>query len=128
MRTLEQKRAARAWECIAQVKHNHTGQKEYQTRAKKLPAMLKTNGLGQTLAFLKSKGGVEETLYGHLSHWLTDERESPLRWTNGDNQALTGELMVRVQQTTSLIYRQATEEALAFAGWLKRFAAAELGD
>lgn len=125
MRTLEQRRAEKAWECIGQVSASQ--QEEYRTRAKKLPAMLKTNGLGQTLAFLISKGGVDKTLYDHLSQWLTDETNSPLRWVDSVNQPLTEELMVRVQKTTSLVYRQATEEALAFMGWLKRFAAAKLG-
>jgi CRISPR-associated protein Cmr5 len=131
MRTFAQKRAEVAWACIAKVKdpNNKINSKEYRSRAEKLPAMLKINGLGQTLAFLISKDGVDKTLYDHLSRWLTDEKNSPLRWVDSANQPLNGEpkLIARVQKTTSLVYRQATEEALAFVGWLKRFAAAELG-
>jgi len=123
MRTLEQKRAEKAWECIRKVQKSN---KEYKARAQKLPAMIKTNGLGQTLAFLISKGGVDKIVYDHLSGWLIDEENSPLQWVDSKNERLNGELMERVQKTTSLVYRQATQEALAFAGWLKRFAAAEL--
>ncbi len=56
--------------------------KEYKQWAKKVPMMIKTNGLGATLAFLKSKekdkqGKLTEKglLYQHISDWLKDDEK-----------------------------------------------------
>jgi CRISPR-associated protein Cmr5 len=76
-------------------------------------------GLGQTLAFLRAKGknaGWDEhtILNQHISSWVVAQIGK------------SGELLDVVRQESSEVYRQATAEALAFLGWLKRFAEAEL--
>jgi CRISPR-associated protein Cmr5 len=67
--TIEQQRATQAWELVSQVKEEGTKfQKEYDSWVKKVPVLILTNGLGQTLAFLTSKGdSAKERLYQHLS-------------------------------------------------------------
>ena len=116
MRNMDQKRADWALEKINDVDHDeHINQKEYGSLARSLPMMIQVNGLGQTLAFLKSKASkniVHEHLYDHLSGWLNDlirnERQGDfLDWI--------------VEQDTS-IYRQASTEAIEFSIWLRRFA------
>jgi CRISPR-associated protein Cmr5 len=92
----------------------------YGSTVRKLPSYILTNGLGQTLAFLKAKGKGEpgdehEILYQHLAEWLKRQLN-----INGD---LLGWL---VSEATSQQYRLATMEALALLQWLKRFAEAEL--
>lgn len=113
--TQEQKRAKQAWENIhGDVKgKNFAG--EYKSLVSSAPADIQANGLGQTVAFWKSKGkSHHEALYNHLSDWVMQEMEAQ------------GDLMHWITQTESRHYRQAMVEALAFLGWLKRFAQAEL--
>jgi len=121
LRTREQQIATRAANCISEVKKEEKLAKRYGTLARKLPSLVLTNGLGQTLAFLKSKGysqgtpkpdAAEALIYKHLcGHLLTSKDSDLLDTIMGEN---------------SLEYRYHTAEALAFAGWLKRFAEAEL--
>jgi CRISPR-associated protein Cmr5 len=123
-RLIEQKRAELAYRLVSEVKQR---QKDYESWAQKLPAMIMTNGLGQTLAFLYSKRNKDpekKLLYDHLSEWLLS-KDAPVAWENEE-----GDLIKRIihPSTTSITYRQATQEALAFIGWLKRFAEGLLGE
>jgi CRISPR-associated protein Cmr5 len=116
--TLEQQRATKAWELVTQVKEK---EKEYNSWVKKVPVLILTNGLGQTLAFLKSKSDREkELLYAHLSAWLMPE----MSWSPPAQQK--NDLLERLIHESSANYRRATIEALAFLNWLKRFADAIL--
>jgi CRISPR-associated protein Cmr5 len=116
--TKEQERATKAWDYITAVKdRSYAGQ--YGGWVKRLPALILTNGLGQTLAFLRAKGhGVDnapQMLYQHISDWIMDQIGP------GTGSAL--EWIIRQDSST---YRRATTESLAFLNWLKRFAEAEL--
>jgi CRISPR-associated protein Cmr5 len=96
------------------------GKARYGSVVRKLPSYILTNGLGQTLAFLKAKGKGEpgnehEVLYRHLADWVG-------RKVNADGDLLSW----LVNTATSQQYRLATMEALALLQWLKRFAEAEL--
>ncbi|MGQ9463872.1 MAG: type III-B CRISPR module-associated protein Cmr5 [Candidatus Fervidibacter sp.] len=117
LRTLEQGRAKRAWECVQEVKSQPYAS-DYRTIAIKAPSLIVTNDLGQTLAFLKAKGRKEkehETLYCHLLSWLQKQL------------SLDSDLLEWIIETaSSQQYRFATVEALAFLRWLKCFAEAEL--
>jgi len=119
LRTLEQERAKHAWDCVQEVKDKPFAG-DYRTIAVKVPSLIATNGLGQTLAFLKAKGKGEpgnehEVLYRHLTDWVG-------RKVNADGDLLSW----LVNTATSQQYRLATMEALALLQWLKRFAEAEL--
>lgn len=124
-KTLEQQRATRAWECVDEVtSKSQDFKKKYGSLARKVPTLILTNGLGQTLAFLKAKGknhpADEHTvLFRHLSRWVLSQVAPSSPATNGD-------LLQWVLQNDSASYRRATVEALAFLTWLKRFAEAEL--
>jgi CRISPR-associated protein Cmr5 len=121
--TLEQKRAARAWECVAAVKGTSYAS-EYGQLAREAASLVQLHGLGQTLAFLFSKkpeksGQVNAHL--HLARDLC-------RWVG---KQLTGQELDDLREwivrtATVAEYRRATLEALAFLSWLKRFAEAEL--
>jgi CRISPR-associated protein Cmr5 len=124
-RTLEQERAQQAWACVQEVTNKpQEFKKKYGSLARKVPMLVLTNGLGQTLAFLKAKGkndpADEHTvLFRHLSSWVLSQVASSTPASNGD-------LLQWVLQNDSAAYRRATTEALAFLAWLKRFAEAEL--
>jgi len=113
--TQEQERAGQAWKNVREDVKDKRFASEYKALAVSAPADVQTNGLGQTLAFWLSKGKPEHnTLYNHVSTWVV-ERVSA-----------SGDLLLWITQTDSVHYRQATVEALAFLGWLRRFAQAEL--
>ncbi len=117
--TIEQQRARFALGRVREVASKKYGGK-YRQEVQGLPAMILTNGLGQTLAFLraKSKGGRADdehaAAYQHLCSWICLQ----MGWT--------GDLLERVTATDVAGYRRAQLEALAVLGWLKRFAEAEL--
>lgn len=113
--TQEQKRAKQAWNDVHDEVKGKGFAGEYKALVSSAPADIQTNGLGQTVAFWLSKGKSQhKTLYRHLSDWMMQEMDEQ------------GDLMRWITQTDSRRYRQATVEALAFLGWLKRFAQAEL--
>ena len=138
-KTLEQQRAQRAWKCVQEVlsqarnlKDAESFKKKYGSLARKVPMLVLTNGLGQTLAFLLSKAKRHEPenkrsveakahdlLFTHLSNWVL-EQVAP--GTDTGHQ----DLLQWVLANDSVAYRRATTEALAFLNWLKRFAEAEL--
>jgi len=116
LRTLEQERAKNAWSCVQEVKDKPFAG-DYRAIAVKVPSLIVTNGLGQTLAFLRSKPDRPhfQMLYRHLVNWIG-------RKVNEDGDFLVW----LVNDANSQQYRLATTEALALLQWLKRFAEAEL--
>jgi CRISPR-associated protein Cmr5 len=98
--------------------------KEYKAYAKKLPMMIKSNGLGASLSFALSKSKNKEgqltpwgTLYADLNSWL---RQPHKVWLLGDNSP--NDLSQAAINLPSQQYRALTVEALAFLNWLRRFA------
>lgn len=128
LQRLEQKRASKAWSCVQYVNEkidNSKFKKEYRSIVMKLPSLILTNGLGQTLAFLKSKGKgdaskSEEKIYQDLEGWLRNANTVNLE------KATQEGLIERIMAIDSNKYRLVTMECLAFLNWLKRFADAVL--
>jgi CRISPR-associated protein Cmr5 len=118
--TVEQERARRAMECVIEVSKHETWKGKYGSLARRAPADIQSNGLGQTLAFWKSKPKDKENaiLYDHVSTWVCERLNE---WQGKD---LLTQLIAA--NTTTADYRRATAEAQAFLIWLKRFAEAEL--
>jgi CRISPR-associated protein Cmr5 len=128
--TLQQKRAAHAWGCVVKVDGRKTEKDEPDEKFKKkygslvrgLPALIQSDGLGQTLAFLKAKdkkkGNTEHIeAYNNISHWISIE----FGVTYKQGETLLEWLLT--QETP--MYRRVTAEALAYLNWLKRFAEAK---
>lgn len=116
--TRDQQRAQSAWQNVRQVPEEKG--KEYGSLARGLAAMIQTNGLGQTLAFLQAKaeGKTDKPhamLFRHLSGWVGKQM-------TGQDRA---DLLEWLIQQNSDVYRRATAEALAYALWLRRFAEAK---
>lgn len=128
LQKVEQKRAAEAWSCIQAVSEDIDSskfKKEYRSIVMKLPTLILTNGLGQTLAFLKSKGknddsNPEEKVYGDLQGWL--KKPNVVNW----GRVTHDELIERIMAIDSTKYRFITIESLSFLNWLKKFADAVL--
>lgn len=132
VQTLEQQRAIEAWarvsEFVDNVGSSSKSAQDYRSVIRKVPAMIGMNGFGQTLAFLLSKEGqdarglipkkAEGRVYKDVEDWLLSS-ESPVAWNSGKSA-----LIERVVEDDSSVYRQATQEALSYVVWLKRFAEA----
>jgi len=94
--------------------------KNYRSYVKKIPTMILSNGLGQTLAFIKSKSK-KENAYKLIYEQLTEYMRSPYT-TRMQMPEDKKELIDWVISCDSEKYRYITQEILAFLNWLKRFA------
>ncbi len=128
--SLEQERAAYAWDYIQSVKAVSKQQgeqdgkrqieKDYRSRVRGFGPMVLANGLGPALAFLyakrseKNQGDSYALLLQHVAGWLVKKGII----IGNDANALASQIgtMPLAQ------YRQARSEALAILVWLKRFA------
>ncbi len=134
-KTLNQERAKFASKKIQAVKDgkltfkNKKGQekradkKKFATYAKRLPALIITNGLLPTLAFLASKDD-SRAVYETLVEWLVKTGFLHKPETINDPYKAINE--VAGMDASKL--RAITTEALAFADWLKRLSEAYLSD
>lgn len=122
LQTRGQEIARKAAKCVEDITQDKKLSPKYGSLARKLPSLILANGLGQTLAFLKSKGyeggqrdpgKAEGLLYDQVSEYVLGKGQ---------------DLLTKVMNESSFEYRRHTTEVLAFAGWLKRFAEAELGE
>ncbi len=119
-RTIEQERAQQAWEAIEDMR-NHDKKGEYGSRARNLPSMIQTNGLGATLAFLRARSGGETNAPEQKLYQQVSERVKHfLGFQQADLLAF-----IRDERTSTDQYRQATAEAIAFSIWIKRYVEAE---
>lgn len=77
------------------------------------------SGLGPALAFLRAKGEVPGLLAA-MSDWVLNQR--------GLGPVSPDALLGAIVRGDSDFLRRATDEALAYLQWVKRFAEAEIGD
>lgn len=117
-RTLEQLRAAYAWECVDGKVKGKSFAEKYGKLARSAGADIQVNGLGQTLAFWKAKKEEHHlALSNHVSSWVTKRL------------GVSGDLLLWITQSAKTDeYRRATAETLAFLAWVKRFSEAELDE
>jgi CRISPR-associated protein Cmr5 len=116
---LEQGRADYAYQCALEGKNlGKSESKEYKSYTKKIPMMIKTNGLGSTLAFMKSKTSSKayNILYNQIGNWL---KESKIGYISSSNNE---DLIKLIINMNSAEYRAVTVEVLSFMNWLRRFA------
>lgn len=132
LRSLEQERAKYAWYCINEIKEekNDNLEDKYKSYVKKAPSYILVNGLGNTLAFFKSKfGGSEKSedkkvskdreaykaLYDHINKWFQERfniKKDILEWIT--------------LEASSIDVFKVTKETIALLNWMRRFAEAEL--
>jgi len=121
VQTLENNRAKFAFEEIKAVseKLNDKRKKEYKSWAKKIAVMIKANGLGQTMAFLRSKMKEENDTeshygfyYGLTAKWLEKKKMIEPKT----------DLLETVVSIESVEYRRFTRESIALFNWVRRFA------
>ena len=120
MQTIQQQRAKFALKKVQENIDRGVKQKEFQSYASSLPAMIHMNGLGQTAAFFKSKDDEEhQALYQLLSDWLTQEKQPYAKY----DDLLSGITKADMQH-----YQLAQIESQALMNWVKKFAKAFMGE
>lgn len=117
-RLSEQERARNALQAVKRWE-KQANKSEYRQELQSLPSRILASGLGQTLAFYASKAGadgkgVEADIGNELARFLAGKPK------------LLDLLDEIVQRYDLPEYRRKTREALAYAEWLKRYAAALL--
>ncbi len=106
---IEQGRATQAYSFVDEMKGS-SDWKEYRSGVKKLPVLIKTNGLGQALAFIQNRNNFPK-MYQQLGAWLQDKKKV----------VKPGDLVQEVIKMESVEYRQVTVETLAMLNWMRRF-------
>ncbi|MEZ4363816.1 MAG: type III-B CRISPR module-associated protein Cmr5 [Kofleriaceae bacterium] len=121
----QQRPAVLAWQWVSQAA-DHGKAARYGTLARKLPSMLQVSGLGQTLAFLYSKGyegpkpksdSAEALLFRQLGGYLI-ELSKQAKQPDAAMEALLS--------LSPGDYRAVTRQLSEVAGWIKRFAEGRL--
>ena len=115
LRGIEQGRAAFAYDRVNEIAQNSNEdlKKRYKSGAKKLPVLIKTNGLGQTLAFINKRDDGNTKLYDMIGEWLAHKQLVEL--------GQSGDLVEAVVSKPSNEYRRITTETLVLLNWVRRF-------
>lgn len=117
---LEKGRAEFAYKCVKEAIEQLKRKKEYRSYTRKVPQMILSNGLGQTLAFVKAKseeGNAYDLIYKQLTEYMKSESTSRIKMPHDKT-----DLVEWVISCNSSDYRYIAQETLAFLNWLKRFA------
>lgn len=115
--TLEQDRAAKAYDHLQEVPEEH--RKVYGAMAQKLPALIRSAGLCQALHFVKSRG--KDPLNQLLDHLGGQLRR--VDSTISDRESLCR----RARESSVAHYVWLTREVLASVSWYGRLARSEWG-
>jgi len=117
---LESGRAKFAYECA----EKGVKLKEYKSYVKKLPMLIKTNGLASALCFYFANSSTEGKVkidkayglvYRHIEEWLSKDNKQLVTFEQD-------KLAKNLLELDSYSYRAVTVEVLAFLTWLRRFA------
>ena len=116
--TFQSGRAQHAYLAVKKATSDASKTKEFVASAKKLPMMIKVNGLLPALLFADTKSQFHQ-LPQQVMAWLTDkDGGSPVKqyFVNTDKDIAT------LAGFDSYKYRQVTVEAQRYLAWVRRFA------
>jgi len=118
IKKLENGRAEFAYQCVEEVtKIDSKTSSDYKSYVRKVPVLIQTNGLGNTLAYMVSKEKkAYDLIYKHLTDWLSKEACGCSTLPADSN------LLKFIVSRSSIVYRQITTECLALLNWLRRLA------
>lgn len=119
-KTIEQGRAKSAYDSVKKYVDDNKGKstlENYKSYSKKVPMMIKTSGLGATLAFMKSKRKEYDVIYNDIALWLGSDfkLQSTLK-INSDNFL---DEVLKIEDSS--LYRALAIEVLAYMNWHRRF-------
>jgi CRISPR-associated protein Cmr5 len=124
---VEQGRAHRALSFVQEsVDESAEVASRYRAYVKNLPMLIKTNGLGSAMAFVKAKaqdsppeGTAYDLLYAHVEQWLQSDQKKHLL---ASAEADTDDLVEQLVTMDSSTYRAVTMEVMNLLNWLRRLA------
>lgn len=120
MPTLDQKRAAKAWEHGAAIERlDEEKRKKYASIVYSVPMLVRSAGLSQALHFVLARG--DDTQKKILDHLADQLRRVDTRITGRES------LLTQVREAPLGAYLQLTQETLACANWYKRYVQGVLG-
>jgi len=118
IKKVEQGRAKFSYQRVKSVvaNENKTLRADYKSYLKRLPMLIKTNGLAATFSFILTKNSqAYEQIYKDCSEWIKNDPKGIFNLNNDD-------LMEYVLNLDSSGYRALTTEILSFIKWMSRFA------
>ncbi len=118
LKTLAQQRAQHAWDVVQQALERPDFEKRFANPAKKMPARVRSSGLGQTVAFMRAKEGGD--VLKAVAGWC--HQYGLIKECSEEG------LLIQFKDGTAADLRYLTGEALAYLEWLVRFADAERKD
>lgn len=124
--TLQQKRAAFALEEISEIANNAGGKisKDLSNFIVGMPTMILTNGIGQTFAFLLSKGKKDndkhQITFNLMKEWILEKNPDIFGTSNIENI----EFLKKFNSISQKNYLAIQHEELRLLEWLKRYARA----
>lgn len=128
IKKIENGRAEFAYKCVDNIINNNNNKillKEYRSHSRKIPQMIISNGLGQTLAFIQAKRknyNAYDFLYRQIQEYFLSNNTIRIRMNNAED------LLEWVISCNSEEYKYITQETLAFFNWLRRFAEGMIED
>lgn len=126
-RTLEQRRASHALECVRSLEPDDELRKRYRAYVERLGPAIVMNGLGQALAAERAAAGrqpekpeqkAHDLLYRNVQQWLCR--------ADGGVYAQAPDVLEAIVQGDQALYLRAQAEALAWMVWHKKLCRAEL--
>lgn len=116
IKCLEQGRAKFAYICAIEGSKS-SKPNDYKPYVKKIPMLIKTNGVGETFAFVNSKksNAAYRLIYDQTTKWIIKDDKRLFDMKEGDD------LVEKIISLDSTQYRAVTNEIMAFFNWLRRF-------
>jgi CRISPR-associated protein Cmr5 len=115
LKKLEQGRAEQAYKAAL----DGVKDKDYVSYVKKLPMLIKTNGLAASIVFYAGNKDAHKLICTQILAWLqSDYAKVFVDFTNAKSAI---DLAHELTKLESSQYRAVTIEVLAFLNWLKRF-------
>lgn len=118
IRTVEQGRAKFAYNRVKTIAviENQSWKKDYKSYLKKIPMLIKTNGLAATFSFILTKDSeAYKQIYKDCTEWMKNDPKQIFTLNNKD-------LLEYILNLDSPEYRAFTTEILSFINWMQRFA------
>jgi CRISPR-associated protein Cmr5 len=115
-KSIENGRAEAAFKYVQEVK-NESFSSEYKSYIKKLAPLIKSNGLGNAIAFVYSNNG---KAYGHIYNQLE-------KWLK-EKKLVDKNLLDEILSIDSRKYRYITKETMAILNWWRRFVDGEISN
>jgi CRISPR type III-B/RAMP module-associated protein Cmr5 len=120
-KNLELVRLQWAYQKVENVKEKKELATKYRSLARKVPFMIQSNGLANTLFFLKSKDAAEhKKMLAHLIEWSVNESALFAIKLTKENDGWMKEIL----EKPSSEIRSLTREFIMISGYLKRVAEA----